>query len=178
MQRFTTTIALFCYVLLAGSICFAQEGTPEGGAQPASPEMWDAYKKRWEGKWETTITTPDGVVVTATSTVEAILDGKALLGSETWSANGAALNLKRLCSWCPKRKSIVTHSVDSWGGHAAAVITLANGEERGLATLIDADGTEDSTKSVITVLDQDTIKVAFVEGRWAGSAFTWQRKKE
>jgi hypothetical protein len=58
------------------------------------------------------------------------------------------------------------------------VITLANGEERSSTILLEADGTEDSTKSVTTVIDNDTLKVAFVEGRWAGGGFTWKRKKD
>ena len=169
MQRFVTTAALCSAVLLSGTVCFAQE---------AKPEMWDAYKKLWEGKWETTLTTPEGVVVTATSTIEVILGGKAILESATWSYSGGTMSLKRIGNWCPKQKSIVTHTVDTWGGQSEAVITLLEGEERGTATFVDADGTEDSTKSVITVIDNDTLKVAFVEGRWAGGGFTWKRKKD
>ena len=169
MQRFVTTATLFAAVLLAGTVCFAQD---------AKPEMWDAYKKVREGKWETTLTTAEGVVVTATLNVEVIFDGKAVLESATWTSGGGTLNLKGIGNWCPKQKSIVTRTVDSWGGHSEAVITLADGEERGSTTLIDADGTEDSTKSVTTVIDNDTLKVAFVEGRWAGGGFTWKRKRD
>ena len=178
MRRFVT-LSMFVLVLLTTAVCLAQDNKSDAaGAKADSPAMWETYKKMWEGKWETTITTPNGEDVTAKSTVEVILDGKAILESATWSYSGGTMSLKRIGNWCPKRKSIVTHTVDTWGGQSEAVITLVDGEERGTATFVDADGTEDSTKSVITVSDNDTIKVAFVEGRWAGGGFTWKRKKD
>ncbi len=176
MRRFVTT-SMFALVLLTAAVCVAQDDkSDDAGAKADSPAMWQAYKKMWEGKWETTITMPDGEV-TAASTVEVIVGGKAVLSSATWTYQGGTLNIKSIGNWFPKRKSIVVHTVGSDGGQSDAVITLDNGEERGSTSFIDADGTEESSKSVVTLIDPDTIKVTFLEGRFAGGEFTWKRKK-
>ncbi len=178
MRHIRMTSMLVSAALLAGTTSFAQEKQSDaGGAQAASPDMWEAYKKMWEGKWETAITTPEGEQVSATMTFEVILDGTAVLTSATWSFRGGSMDIKSLESWCPKRKSIVAHSVNSWGGHGEGVFTLVTGEERGSTTFVDPDGTEGSDKSVSNLIDQDSIKVKFVEGRFAGAEFTWKRKK-
>jgi hypothetical protein len=177
MRRFVT-LSMFVSVLLTAAVCLAQDNKSDAaGAKADAPAMWEAYKKMWEGKWETTITMPNGEEVTAKSTVEVILNGKAVLSSATWTYQGGTLNIKSIGSWCPKRKSIVVHTVGSDGGQSEAVITLDNGEERGSTSFIDADGTEESNKSVVTLIDPDTIKVTFLEGRFAGGEFTWKREK-
>ena len=46
-------------VLLACGVCFAQDKQADAaGAKADSPDMWEAYKKVWEGEWEATITFP------------------------------------------------------------------------------------------------------------------------
>jgi hypothetical protein len=178
MRHILMTSMLVAAALLVVTASFAQEKQSDaGGALAASPDMWEAYRKMWEGKWETAITTPEGDKATATMTVEVILDGKAVLTSATWSFRGGSIDIKSLEAWCPKRKSIVAHSVNSLGGHGEGVFTLANGEERGSTTFVDPDGTEGSDKSVSNLIDQDSIKVKFVEGRFEGGEFTWKRKK-
>ncbi len=139
--------------------------------------MWTAYKKMWEGQWEATVPLPDGGELKGETKIEVILDGKAVLTTGTWKLRGESMNEKTIGSWCPKRKAIVVHGVDSSGGQSESVITLANGEERGSTSFIDADGTEGISKTVITLIDKDTIKVTFVEGRFAGAEFSFKRKK-
>ena len=178
MRRFVTMSMLVSAVLLVGDICFAQDKQADAaGAKADSPDMWAAYKKMWEGQWETTIQTPNGDEVKGESTVEVILDGKAVLSTSTWRLRGDTMNQKTIGSWCPKRQSIVVHGVDSSGGLSDEVLTLVNGEERGSTSFIDADGTEGISKTVITLIDKDTIKVTFVEGRFAGAEFSFKRKK-
>jgi hypothetical protein len=178
MRHILMTSMLVAAALLVVTASFAQEKQSDaGGALAASPDMWEAYRKMWEGKWETAITTPEGDKATATMTVEVILDGKAVLTSATWSFRGGSFDIKSLDTWCPKRKAIVSHSANSLGGRAEAVFTLVNGEERGSTTYFDPDGTEDSNKSVSNLTDPDAINVKFVEGRFAGAEFTWKRKK-
>jgi hypothetical protein len=176
MRCILITSMLASVVLLAETAGFAQNKQSDAvGAEAASPDMWEAHKKMWEGKWETTINTPDGEEMTGNATVEVILGGRAMLRSSKWTYRNNSLNVKSIMAWCPRRKAIVSHSVNSSGGRSETVITLVNGVERSSSTSVDADGTEDSGKSVVNVIDQDTIKVAFVEGRYAGSEFTWKR---
>ena len=178
MRRFVTMSMLVSAVLLACEVCLAQDKQSDAaGAKADSPDMWEAYKKMWEGEWEATVPLPDGGELKGETKIEVILDGKAVLTTGTWKLRGETMNQKTIGSWCPKRQSIVVHGVDSSGGLSDEVLTLVNGEERGSTSFIDADGTEESNKSVITLIDPDTIKVTFVDGRFAGGEFSFKRKK-
>ena len=58
MRRFVTTF-MFVSVLLTAAVCLAQDNKSDAaGAKSDSPAMWEAYKKMWEGKWETKGTMP------------------------------------------------------------------------------------------------------------------------
>lgn len=50
--------------------------------------------------------------------------------------------------------------------------------ERHNISLIDADGTDEGSRTVVTVMDKDTHQLKFVEGRFAGGELTWKRKKK
>lgn len=166
-------------VLLGFGVSIAQEKQPgDAGAKAESPDMWTAYKKMWEGEWTTSIPMPDGGELKCDTTIEVILDGNAVEITRNWSLAEGTLKLKALASWCPKRKAIVIHEVNSHGGRTEAVVTLLNGEERNSMTLIDPDGTEESSLALTKVIDSDTYQLKFVEGRFAGGDLTWKRKKK
>ncbi len=179
MRRFVTMSMLVSVVLLVGGICFAQDKQTDAAGAKADPsDMWAAYKKMWEGEWTTTIAMPDGGELKCESTIEVILDGNAVQITRTWSLTQGTLKMKALGSWCPKRKAIVIHEVNSHGGRTESVVTLVNGEERNSLSHFAPDGTEESSRVVTTVIDSDTYQLKFVEGRFAGGELTWIRKKK
>lgn len=179
MRHVLTASLMALAVLLGSGASMAQERQPgDAGAEAESSDMWTAYKKMWEGEWTTTVSIPDGGELKCETTIEVILDGNAVEITRIWSMAQGDLKMKALASWCPKRKAIVIHEVYSHGGRAEAVVTLVNGEERNNMSLIDPDGTEESSLAVTTVVDSDTYQRKFVEGRFAGADITWKRKKK
>ncbi len=178
MRHFVTTSMLATFVLLAGAVCLAQDTKPDAaGAKTDSPEMWEAYKKMWEGQWETTFQMADGGEGRGECTAEVILDGHAVLISRTWNSPQSSVKQMVLGCWCPKQKAIVLHGVGGGGGQMATVIKLVDGEEHATISRIAADGTENSSRTVSTVIDKDTCQVRFLEGQFEGAEITWKRKK-
>ena len=111
MRRFVTMSMLFSVVLLAGGICFAQDKQADAaGAKADSPDMWAAYKKMWEGQWETTVPMPDGGELKGETKFEVILDGHAVLMTRNWSSGQNTFKEMALGSWCPKQKAIVLNA--------------------------------------------------------------------
>jgi hypothetical protein len=179
MRRIVTSSILASVVLLAGTVCLAQEKKSDAaGAKADSPEMWEAYKKMWEGKWETTVPMPNGGELKGVATIEVILDGHAVLVTRNWSTGQNAFHEKALGSWCPKRKVIVLDVCDSAGGRAESIVKLVDGEEQNSISRTALDGTEESTRTIVTVTDKDTYQLKITEGRYAGAEVTWKRKKD
>lgn len=58
-----------------------------------------------------------------------------------------------------------------------SVVKLVDGKEHSSISRIAVDGTENSSRIVATVIDEDTNQVTFVEGRYEGAELIWKRKK-
>lgn len=174
MRSVVTTSALVSMVLLAGNVCLTQDSS---SSNSNSSEMWEAYKKMWEGKWEVTIRMDDGGEGRGEKIVEVILDGRAVWISDTWSSPQGSLQQRALGSWCPKQQAIVLHGVGGGGGRTMSVVKLVDGKEHSSISRIAVDGTENSSRIVATVIDEDTNQVTFVEGRYEGAELIWKRKK-
>jgi hypothetical protein len=174
MRRFVKTSMLVSMVLLAGTVCLGQD---RSSAASNSSEMWEAYKKMWEGKWEVTLRTGDGGEGRGEKIVEVILDGRAVWISDTWSSQLGSVQQRTLGSWCPKQQAIVLHRVGGGGGRTMSVVKLVDGKVHSSNSHIAVDGTENSSRVVAAVIDEDTNQVTVVEGLYAGTDLTWKRKK-
>ncbi len=189
MRRFVTTSMFIPVVLLACGVCFAQDKNPDAaGAKTESPDMWEAYKKMWEGKWETTITMPMDVPGTAikkgdrftgTMTDEVIVNGNGLLVTRIFrNPNGeVVVEQKGLASWCPKQKAILLHEVSTIAGRTEGVIKMVDGQEQHASTEIDAQGQETAGCTVTTSINENANQIKVTEGPYKGFEMTWKRKK-
>ncbi len=189
MRRFVTTSMLVSVVLLAGGICFAQDKqTDAAGAKADTSDMWAAYKKMWEGQWETTITFPvdldngpkKGDKITATLTNEVIAFGHGILVTRLIRSSGGELVMeqKGLASWCPKQRVILLHELNTMGGRGDSVIRIVDGQEHLAASFIDADSKESSISTITAVVDKDTNKIKILDGPMEGFEITYKRTKK
>ena len=179
MRRFVTMSMLVSVVLLAGGFCFAQDKQADAaGTKADSPDMWAAYKKMWEGQWETTVPMPDGGELKGETKFEVILDGHAVLMTRNWSSGQNTFKEMALGSWCPKQKAVVLNGNDSAGGRFESIAKLVDGEEEDSFSRIAPDGTEDVSRTTVTVDSENTYQQKITEGRYAGAEVTWKRKNK
>ncbi len=173
MPRFVKASVLASAVLFVAGACFAQDKQGVAG----SKDMWAQYKKMWVGEWVTTHTTQNGDEIRGEMTIEPIVDGKAVLITRTWRMPTGDAVQKALGSWCPKKQAIVLNEVSTYGTRTEVVLKLVDGEERGVASHVNEDGTEDSSRTIATAVDDNTRRFKMTEGRFEGVELTWKRKK-
>ncbi len=191
MRRFMTTSMFVSVVLLAGALCLAEDTKPDAaGAKTDSPEMWEAYKKMWEGQWETTFTMSEdatdgsglkrGEKIEATMTDEVILDGNGMLITRIIrNAQDQVISQQKcLASWCPKEKAILLRELSSDGARSDGVIMMLDGQEHHRSTHTDAKGNQTVIRLVVTGVDKDNNRLQIVEGPLSGFEITWKRKSE
>ncbi len=189
MRCFVTT-SMFVSVLLAAAVCLAQDKKPDAaGAKADSPDMWEAYKKMWEGKWETKGTMPadlpgkvvikNGERYTVPMMDEVILNGHAMLINTTFRLGDSehVIEQKGLACWCPKQKAVLLYELNDIGERSEGVVKTGNGVEHMTLTNIDAEGLTTTSHTQSTAIDQDTIKGKFLDGPFEGFEITWKRKK-
>ena len=188
MRHILTSLVLASIVLLGAAVCLAQEEDLENsGTKVGASDMWEAYKKMWEGNWETRITFPvslpsgpqKGDTFTATMSNEVIASGHGMLIARCIrTVNGAVvMEQKGLASWCPKRKAIILCEVNTDGGRGENVIEIVDGKEQMSATFIDASGDESSMKSTTSAPDVDTRTIRILDGPMADFEIVYKRKK-
>ena len=120
-----------------------------------------------------------GEEFTGTMTDEVILDGHGMLITRVFrrASDGLILQQKGLAGWCPKQKAVLLHEFANMGERSESVIKIVDGREHLTGKDIDAEGSEFTSHTQATVVDQNTITLKFLDGPFEGFEITWKRKK-